>query len=227
MPRRQSLVGRTFTRLEVVADGPASAVGKTRSLCRCNCGNPDLVLVLNASLLSGSSKSCGCLRAELLHAGARTPEEFADYFWSMCKPAQKGYATECLVWTGAKHSYKGYGNVQFRGRPAKCHRVAWELTYGPVPDGLHVLHHCDVPPCCRGDHLFLGTNDDNVDDALRKGRVYARHNLSPLVVVKIRELFDAGGITQAELARRFGINADRIYGIVHREHWNHTVDGST
>lgn len=51
-----------------------------------------------------------------------------------------------------------------------AHRVSWEIMYGPVPAGLHVLHRCDNPPCINTNHLFLGTRSDNMTDAGIKGR---------------------------------------------------------
>lgn len=75
----------------------------------------------------------------------------------------------CWHWTAAKDS-KGYGIFQFQGKPHKAHRVAYELTYGPIPAGLFVCHHCDNPSCVRPDHLFLGTVQDNNRDRDQKGR---------------------------------------------------------
>lgn len=68
----------------------------------------------------------------------------------------------------------GYG--KFRGMPA--HRAAWILTNGRVPPGLFVLHHCDNPPCVRPDHLFLGTQTDNMRDASQKGRLAPARTLT-------------------------------------------------
>jgi hypothetical protein len=85
--------------------------------------------------------------------------------------------SECLEWTGATN--RGYGQLAGDDKKVvKAHRLAWSLANGPIPDGLHVLHHCDNPPCCETDptesypegHLFLGTPADNSADKVAKGR---------------------------------------------------------
>lgn len=76
----------------------------------------------------------------------------------------------CWEWTGACVT-KGYGHITSgRGRQITVHRVAFELTNGPIPAGMFVLHRCDNPPCFNPEHLFLGTNLDNMRDAKSKGR---------------------------------------------------------
>lgn len=76
----------------------------------------------------------------------------------------------CWEWVGSKRRY-GYGQVYFNGKSAvKAHRVAWELAYGPVSDGLCVLHKCDNTACINPDHLFLGSQLDNIRDMNLKGR---------------------------------------------------------
>ena len=76
---------------------------------------------------------------------------------------------ECWVWLGMRDA-SGYGRIQVGPDPLLCHRVAWMLTNGPIPRGKHVLHRCDNRRCVRPDHLFVGTNADNVKDRVRKGR---------------------------------------------------------
>ena len=78
----------------------------------------------------------------------------------------------CLEWTGYTNK-DGYGHISFNGKSIGTHRVAWELIHGPIPPGMKVLHHCDNPPCCEAegtDHLFLGTQADNMADMAAKGR---------------------------------------------------------
>lgn len=75
----------------------------------------------------------------------------------------------CWIWTASTNE-KGYGRLMIDGYPKKAHRLGFVLQVGSIPDGLHVLHKCDNPACVRGDHLFLGTNYDNVLDRMAKSR---------------------------------------------------------
>jgi len=74
----------------------------------------------------------------------------------------------CWLWTGALVS--GYGQKTENGKQQYTHRLSWELHRGHIPDGLYVLHRCDVRCCVNPDHLFLGTYSDNTLDAVAKGR---------------------------------------------------------
>lgn len=78
----------------------------------------------------------------------------------------------CWLWQGTRGGSLGYG--MFRGpsrKPEFAHRVAWQITHGPIPEGLMVLHRCDVPPCVRPAHLYLGTATDNSRDMTESMRV--------------------------------------------------------
>jgi hypothetical protein len=77
---------------------------------------------------------------------------------------------DCLIWTGQR-TRDGYGVIGIgRGKQYRVHRIAWEVCYGAIPDGLLVCHKCDTPLCVNIDHLFLGTAKDNVHDMMNKGR---------------------------------------------------------
>ena len=76
----------------------------------------------------------------------------------------------CWLWRGAITS-TGYGHMKVGEHYEKAHRIAWRFAYGVIPDGLQVCHRCDNPPCVNPDHLFLGTQVDNLRDCYRKGRM--------------------------------------------------------
>jgi hypothetical protein len=87
-------------------------------------------------------------------------------FWS--KVDRRG-PEEC--WPFSRVHDPGYGQFWLTPtQPVGAHRMAWELTNGPVPAGAYVLHRCDNRPCCNPGHLFLGTHQDNMDDMVHKGR---------------------------------------------------------
>ena len=82
-------------------------------------------------------------------------------------------ASGCWVWQGSAGK-DGYGRMVYRLDGQRvirgAHRVSWEVANGPIPEGMHVLHRCDNPPCVNPAHLFLGTQADNMRDMTRKGR---------------------------------------------------------
>src|SRR5438034_5336909 len=77
----------------------------------------------------------------------------------------------CWLWTGSiRPDGRGWTTFGRERGIILAHRLAWELTNGPIPDGIAVCHHCDNPRCVRPDHLFLGTQRDNLRDMRKKGR---------------------------------------------------------
>lgn len=83
--------------------------------------------------------------------------------------ARSRWNGECKIWTGCREK-AGYGKIGYKDKTIRTHRLAWILTYGEIPDGLWVLHHCDNRACVRPNHLFLGTIQDNITDMCNKGR---------------------------------------------------------
>lgn len=80
---------------------------------------------------------------------------------------------DCWEWHGGR-SRNGYGLICCEGKMKGTHRVSWIVHNGPIPGGLYVLHKCDNPCCWRPDHLFLGTQKDNMRDMHEKGRFRPR-----------------------------------------------------
>ena len=84
-------------------------------------------------------------------------------FWAKVRKTIK-----CWEWYGSR---KGrYGNLTVKKKNVLAHRFAWEITFGPIPIGLFVCHHCDNKKCVRPSHLFLGAHEDNMRDMVIKGR---------------------------------------------------------
>ena len=75
----------------------------------------------------------------------------------------------CWLWMGSQAAH-GYGMLSVNGKPCRAHRVSWEMYNGPIPDGLHILHKCDNPPCVNPSHLYAGTHKDNMRDRSERRR---------------------------------------------------------
>jgi hypothetical protein len=132
--------------------------------------------------------------------------------------------TGCWLWLAAGNDL-GYGHIGFRRRVEKAHRASWIIYRGPIPPGLGVLHKCDTPSCVNPDHLFLGTNQDNVDDKVTKGRQRGagwerngKAKLDPSRVAELRRRHTAGESASA-LSRVFGVSVSAACRIVRMETW--------
>lgn len=126
----------------------------------------------------------------------------------------------CRLWQG-ELNHKGYGRIKVRGRTESVHRVVF-ASKGKIPDGLHVLHRCDRRNCVNYEHLFLGTNQDNMTDKCLKNRSGIK-----LTIDKVKEIrgMASTGFSQAEIARRFGVNQSNISRAVCGDRWSHVATG--
>lgn len=147
----------------------------------------------------------------------------------------------CWEWQGARQS-QGYGTIHLKNwnwpeRVVVVHRLIYELCVDAIPDGLCVLHRCDNPRCVRPDHLFAGSNGDNIADKVAKGRqargqsVRRNHGhlkgetvktarLTAEDVLAIRKA-DADGESPAVIAERHGISGTQVRTIVSGRSWAH------
>lgn len=135
-------------------------------------------------------------------------------------------STGCWIWIG-KASGPRYGAFNLRGKVHRAHRFSWELKNGPITDGLHVLHKCDVGYCVNPGHLFLGTHQDNMDDRTKKGRtnppVGSRNAWAKFTENEVRSIRRRykNGETQVNLAAEYGVCQATISKICLKVSWKH------
>jgi hypothetical protein len=143
-------------------------------------------------------------------------------FW-----AKVNKTDSCWFWLSTINA-QGYGqyNKRISGKSVsfKAHRVAWEISYGPIPNGMCVCHSCDNPPCVNPEHLFLGTHSENMADMVSKGRgnIGERHGRSKLTstqVAEIRSLLSVGELTCTQIASRYGVKHGCISNIRTGRRW--------
>lgn len=147
--------------------------------------------------------------------------------------------TEAGCWEYQRgRSAKGYGQITIRAHEWSTHRAAWMLVHGD-PGEMHVLHKCDNPPCCNPEHLFLGTNGDNVRDSVAKGRrkmpakhqksrgnAHFRAKLTEADIPGIREMLSLG-LSCREIGEFYGVSSPTIQAVKKRRTWVHVPDQST
>lgn len=155
----------------------------------------------------------------------RKPRPIEDRFWE--KVDKTTSPNGCWLWTAAVSS-AGYGQINQGGQHGThiaAHKLSWQLANGPRPEHLCICHRCDNPRCVNPEHLFLGTQKDNIQDALKKGRkpFGEKHPLARWSEGDIRAMFAmrARGATQTEIADHFGTKQPAIQSILSRKAWSH------
>ena len=133
---------------------------------------------------------------------------------------------ECWLWTGCLDSY-GYGLFGINKKLYKSNRVSYQLHFGALSTKMYVLHKCDTPACVNPNHLFLGTQKDNVKDMMiknrgnrAKGEAVNTCKLNKYQVLKIKKLFKSG-ISGYKLARLYKVSHPAIYAILRNRSWKH------
>lgn len=147
----------------------------------------------------------------------------SERFLSKTVEMDCGYATKCLVFTGAKGK-GGYGNFWDGARYRNAHCVAYELFVGPIPTGHDVMHSCDNPSCCNPRHLSTGSRAQNMADAKSKNRHShgEAHGSCILTVDQVREIrvhLAEGLLLQREIGAIYGVDAETVGAIKRRKIW--------
>ena len=144
-----------------------------------------------------------------------------DRFWSKVLKT-----SNCWEWIGTIHK-RGYGHFKVgRDNNLKAHRVSYIIGKGSIPTGLYVLHHCDNPKCVRPSHLFIGTQRDNIQDAVSKSRMHQgeKNHTAKITVKDVKEIrlkyipYKCGC---KKLGREYGLAERTVHQIVKGQIWKH------
>lgn len=156
---------------------------------------------------------------------ARPTIPLADRFWSKVQKTDS-----CWLWQRQLNN-KGYGCFSLcagatpNSRNVYAHRLAWILTHGDIPADMCVLHRCDVPACVNPDHLFLGTQIENIADRSKKQRTRhgTTHPRAKLTEAQVRSI-RADLRPQRAIAAAYGMGQPAVCEIKNRKTWRHVPD---
>lgn len=156
-------------------------------------------------------------------------EDVKKRFWDK---VDKHGDDECWEWQASTKA--GYGRIKIKGHHILAHRISWTIFFGEISDGMFVCHHCDNRLCVNPNHLFLGTQSDNMKDAYDKGRClipkntpgqfksgedHSRSKLTQAEVDEIRRLRSDEGLTLRVIANMFNVDHSLVWQITKNKAW--------
>jgi hypothetical protein len=152
-----------------------------------------------------------------------------DKFWSLVVKGRN--PEDCWTWTGSTNG-SGYGRTSIATKHygkiliqlTGTHRISWELCRGSIPKGFVVCHHCDNKICVNPNHLFIGTQRENIQDCARKNRIRfgERNNTTKLTYDQVLEIKKRRrrGEKMRCLAEEFGLCESTVYRIMSGTIWS-------
>lgn len=197
--------------------------------CHCGCGQ-------KTTIASQNKTKHNWIKGEPLpfiqgHHRKHKQDWYIPNFWSKVNkngsvPSHMPHLGRCWEWTAG--ICMGYGAFFMNGCNSGAHRISWKITNGEIPDGLFVLHKCDNRLCVNPSHLFLGTQQDNIDDMILKERIISplgedngQHKLNDRQVIEIRQAYENGDFNTNKMAYKYGVSGTLIRLIVRRKIWKH------
>lgn len=235
------------SRLSFIAPAGHNKHGKPLGLFVCECGRKKVLI--RTEVRTNRVKSCGCLPREATAAFSKarsySRRRIADRFWEKVDkhgPIVRPELGACWAWTGSMRAGRGTFMVRSLRRQKTANgtrksifivasRMAWRLSKGAIGSKL-VLHKCDNGNCCNPDHLFLGTQLDNMRDMRSKGRgasgtktrhigsAHGRAKLDEADIMEIRGLVRSG-MARAAVARMFSVSSSTVERIIKGDTWKH------
>lgn len=145
----------------------------------------------------------------------------SNFFWDKVQKT-----SGCWFWTGCRlkrnNGQESYGQIRIGRKIIYAHRMAWELTNGPIPDNIEICHTCDNPICVRPDHLFKGTHSENMNDAKNKHRLWTKsgenHYAAKLTIEQVKQI-RLSNLSQKKLALLFNVSPSAIHFILNGRNW--------
>lgn len=206
------------------------------------CNTPCCVNIDHLTLMTHAENSayrvlCGRARGGQIGSGdfgwsfyngrSKPYETAAVRFWSKINrngpaPSHVPHLGNCWLWTGCVH-IEGYGHFWYKKTVRQAHCVMWLETNGVIPDGLEVLHRCDVRNCVRPDHLELGTSLENNRQREERGRGNQQRGekcgmtkYSDEIVHKARALYKPKIFGHRAVGEALGIPASSVPYLIHK-----------
>lgn len=140
----------------------------------------------------------------------------------------------CWIWNGSLCGRMGYGQTQVHKKSWLTHRLFYTWYKGEIPQGMFVLHKCDVPACVNPDHLFLGDAEANAKDMVSKrrnkhgdgiplkpGEENQKAKLKNQEVLQIRAMYKPQEFGFKRISKIYGVSKNAISNIVRRKTWQH------
>lgn len=218
--------GQKFGRLTVIAYERTviSEGGYTTDIykVKCDCGTITSVRRHGNTI---KTKSCGCLKREIARERCKTLNKVTDFFQYVKDNHIVNEITGCWEWTGTlwANGYARTGIKYSKQTKGRAYRLTYELFKEPIKEGMIICHKCDNIKCVNPDHLFQGTEQDNLTDMINKGRSLAgsKHPNSALTEETVKEILSRANESCIKLGREYGVSDCCIRDIIKGRNWKH------
>jgi hypothetical protein len=134
----------------------------------------------------------------------------------------------CFILKSHRLNKDGYGVTMRYGKHAHVHRLVYQECFGEIPKGMVVMHICDTPSCINPGHLKVGTQKDNIHDAMQKGRAkypnekyrakgtqVKNSKLTETQVIEIRK----DKRSQSQIAKEYGLSRGYVARVRNKKVW--------
>lgn len=186
---------------------------------QCTCGQEKSVCQHGKKL---KAKSCGCLMKEKAAKRCAVLNLVTDKKQYILDNIKFDRKTGCWNWVGSMWA-NGYARTGIKGCKGRAYRLSYQEFKGVIKKGHIVCHKCDNPKCVNPNHLFQGTNQDNMTDMVNKNRSLKgeKHHKAKLTLPQVLEIRSRENEPRVLLAKEFGVSDCTIRDIIKKRSWIH------